>query len=240
MPSERYFVDEDIESQEQITLSGSEFHHLVHVMRTRKGEHVELVNGRGSLAQATVLEIGKDKGRLFVNEVFQEQKPPCQIILAQAFTKQHRLDLILEKGTELGVDTFWLFPGQHSSKKECYPNQLERAKAVTIAAMKQCGRLYLPSVILKPPIGEWNDLDKTYSFFGDLDPEAPLFSKTWEKASASIPYLFITGPEGGFSAEEIEILKHQGAMGVKLHQNTLRAETASLMAVGLMSHWLCS
>lgn len=242
MPSERYFIDADLHHNQYQELSGSEFHHLAHVMRTKKGESVEIVNGRGTLAQARVSDLGKDKARLQIEEIYQEPTPPCRLILAQALSKQNRLDVILEKGTELGVDQFWLFPGHHSAKKECYPSQLERGHAITVAAMKQCGRLYLPSITIKPAldeIDEWGELTQSSAFFGDLDPAAPLFEVAWNKLNPpSDPVIFITGPEGGFSQQEIGLLKEQGAIGVKLHANILRTETASLMALSLLSHWI--
>jgi 16S rRNA (uracil1498-N3)-methyltransferase len=245
MPAERYFIDTDLSSHNYQELSGSEFHHLAHVMRARKGDAVELVNGRGTLAQATVLDVTKHKAGIQIEEIYQESPPPSRLILAQAFSKQNRLDFILEKGTELGVDSFWLFPGDHSAKKECYPSQLERAHTLTIAAMKQCGRLYLPSIVLKPAIEEWNELSQVSSFFGDLDSTAPLFATAWETARKqsnppTYPIVFVTGPEGGFSSQETNALKDQGAIGVKLHPNILRAETASIMSLSLLSHWILS
>jgi 16S rRNA (uracil1498-N3)-methyltransferase len=241
MPAERYFLDHDLQLNGYQELKGSEFHHLAHVMRTQKGESIELVNGKGILAQATVQNISKDKALLKIEQVHQASTSPCRLILAQAYSKSHRMDFILEKGTELGVDSFWLFPGLHSAKKECYPSQLERAQAVTIAAMKQCGRLYLPEIILQPSIDQWKNFDNMTAFFGNLEPEAPLFEKAWRSLhSPAFPLVFVTGPEGGFSQQEIIGLKEKGALGVKLHENILRTETASLMALSLLSHWLCS
>lgn len=240
MPAERYFLEGSFQLHESQELTGSEFHHLAHVMRTRKGEHVELVNGQGALAQAIVDNLKKDKAILTIERVDQEKKSPCRLILAQAFPKPNRLEFILEKGTELGVDAFWLFPGHHSMKKDCYPSQIERARTITIAAMKQCGRLYLPSICVQPPIDQWEAFTQT-AFFGDLDPIAPLFEVAWRQLnSPSYPIVFMTGPEGGFSSQEERTLTHLGAIGVKLHANVLRTETASIMALSLLSHWLTS
>lgn len=237
MPSERYYIDAPLFPQTTQELKGAEFHHLIHVMRTRKGDRVELVNGKGVLAQGIVQDFSKDKARIQIEEIHQESPSSSHLILAQAFSKQNRLDFILEKGTELAVDHFWLFPGQHSAKKECYPSQMERMHALTIAAMKQCGRLYLPTISFIPPIAEWQDqLTHSSSFFGDLDPQAPLFKTALETHPPVFPSIFITGPEGGFSEEEVKLLKNQGAIGVKLHKNILRTETAALIAVGLLTH----
>lgn len=239
MPAERYFLDLSFKLHDQQELKGPEFHHLAHVMRTRKGEIVELVNGRGALARAVVQEISKDKARLKIEEVEQEKEHPCRLILAQALPKSNRLDFILEKGTELGVDAFWLFPGHLSSKKDFFPHQIERARLLTIAAMKQCGRLTLPQLILQPELEKWHSFTGMTVFFGDLKPTAPLFETVRERLNSSAyPIVFITGPEAGFSDKEELILRDRGAMGVKLHPNILRTDTASLMALSLISHWL--
>lgn len=239
MRAERYFFESSFKSDEYQELKGSEFHHLAHVMRARKGDAIELVNGKGALAQAFVQDLTKDKALLKIGKVHQQPEPPCRLILAQAIAKSNRMDFILEKGTELGVDSFWLFPGHHSAKKEYYPSQIEHGRMVTIAAMKQCGRLYLPSMVLQPPIDHWQNLTTMSTFFGDLDPEAPFFQHAWkELTSPTYPILFITGPEGGLSKQEVQSLKNQGALSVKLHDHILRTETASLVALSLLSHWL--
>jgi 16S rRNA (uracil1498-N3)-methyltransferase len=241
MPAERYFLNASFEPHDHHHLQGQEYHHLIHVMRARKGDSIELVNGQGSLAQATVQEIKKDNASVKIETVFQEAEKPECLILAQALPKSHRLDVIVEKGTELGIDTFWLFAGHFSVKKELFPHHLERIQSVTIAAMKQCGRLTLPTIVIQPPIEHW-PMIKTLAFFGDLDEGAPFFDAVWKKQSLPItsPVMFITGPEGGFSDQEVQILKRRGVQGVKLHDHILRTDTASIMAVSLLSHWLLS
>ncbi|WP_068468234.1 RsmE family RNA methyltransferase [Candidatus Protochlamydia phocaeensis] len=239
MPAERYFLEEELSLHARKILKDAEFHHLAHVMRTRKGEQVELVNGKGTLACASVQDILKDQAILIIEDI-QTSHPPrpqAQLILAQALPKPDRLAFILEKGTELGVDEFWLFPGHLSGKKEFFPHQMERARALTIAAMKQCGRLDLPALIMKPALDKWDSLGGR-AFFGDLDPQAPLFSQAWKSAAPLPPFIFFTGPESGWSQEEIALLKEKGAQGVKLHTNILRTDTASIAALSLMQHWL--
>ncbi len=235
MPAERYFIEEKLASDQFITLKDSEFHHLVHVMRTRKGERVELINGNGTLALATLEEVARDKATLLINNVQEHTKQPSRLILAQALPKQNRLDFILEKGTELGVDEFWLFPGDTSVKKEVYPNQLERNRVVTIAATKQCGRLFVPDIKICDSIEKWKPFATT-AFYGDVDPAARLLRDAWH--NVKLPVIFVTGPESGFTGGEVDHLKKLGAQGVKLHDNILRTDTASLAAVALIYNLL--
>lgn len=236
MPAERYFIKHLLKPQESFIINGSEFHHLAKVMRTREGEEVELVNGQGELAKATVQKLTKDSATVLISQSIHEEPSSTKVILAQAIPKPNRLEFILEKGTELGVDEFWLFPGQYSVKSDFSFNQLERMQTLVISAMKQCGRLFLPRLEIKPPIDKWPSFLSS-AFFGDVEKEAPLFSNAWHQAPLVSPIIFITGPESGFSDKEVGLLRSKSAIGVKLHHNILRADTASLAAVSLMQHW---
>lgn len=235
MPAERFYIDGEIHPQAKIILQGNEFHHLAKVMRKQKGDLIELVNGKGTLAIATVQEVRKDQAILLIDEAKTEPLLSPRLILAQAITKPDRLAFILEKGTELGVDAFWFFPGHLGQHKELYPQQQERARALTIAAMKQCGRLTLPSIELKPVLEKW-PLIEGQSFFGDLDPEAPWLGSKEASPSSVYPIIFFTGPESGWSDKEVHLLKEKGAKGVKLHHNILRTRTdrASIVALSLL------
>ncbi len=238
MSSERYYADVALQEGAYVTLSDNERHHLVHVMRTRPGEQVELVNGQGELAQAQLVQIDKSKVQLKIINVITAQLPVRTLILAQAFVRPNRLEVIIEKGTELGVTDFWLFPGEKSEKGEYSDNQLKRLHLLMIAAMKQCDRLDLPTITIKPPIKLWPPLNGL-SFFGHLAPQAPAL---WQICSApqakSSSIMFVTGPESGFSEHEEEMLKNLGVQGVKLHTNILRTETASIVALALLSQCL--
>lgn len=237
MPAERYYIDRSPSLHEQVELADAEFHHLARVMRARVNDPVELVNGKGMLAEATVSEILKDRVRLHIDAISQENRTGPTVILAQAIPKPNRLDFVLEKGTELGVDEFWLFPGMTSVKKDFSPNQLERAGSLLLAAMKQCGRLFLPSITLKPRLKDWLKIPSP-AYFGDTDRHAPLFSPLANNKPLPESILFFVGPESGFTEEEVAFLKTHDAEGVKLHQNILRTDTASLLAVGLIAHRL--
>lgn len=234
MPTERYFLNASLEKEHTIFIKGTEFHHLAHVMRTKVNDKVEVLNGRGALAIAKVLELKKDHAKLYIEDIYCEQPKSSALILAQAIPKPNRLDYILEKGTELGADIFWLFPGQLSVKKELFPNQIERAQALVIAATKQCGRLFMPEIIMKPSLLKWLSLEGNQMYFGDVRQQAPLFIKQEQQLNQQA---FVTGPESGLTDEEVAHLEKIGAKGVKLHDNILRTDTASIMALSLMSHW---
>ena len=239
MPTDRFFHAAALKQNQPIKLDGSEFHHLKHVTRTRCGEAVEIINGEGQCATATLEKLEKSYALLQIIDINQQPKPKSSIILAQAIPRIHRLDFIIEKGTELGVTHFWLFPGQQSERKQFSEHQVYRLQAITIAAMKQCGRLYLPTITLKPPLLTW-DAPQHTSFFGDIAPKAPPFFYAWRQHPPKEAVLFFIGPESGFSEEEEVALRRFGATGVKLHQNILRTDTAALAALTLVSQLMMS
>lgn len=232
MPAERYFFEQAFSLDSVIALEGQEFHHLTHVMRNREGDVVELVNGQGLLAKATIDRIEKKKSFLKVIEIVRADKDSFSLILAQGIPRSNRLDFILEKGTELGMSELWLFSASHSEKKEFSEHQLERMKGVLIAAMKQCGRLFLPTIKMVSPLDKW-EKPSHVCFFGDTTPNAPCFAEAWKKQSPKNGVIVVIGPESGFNTREVERLKQLEAVGVSLHKNILRTDTAALVALTL-------
>lgn len=229
MPAHRFFLDDGFHHS-TLVLSGPELHHLKHVMRVRQHEQVELINGRGTLATAKILEMKPTEALCEITQKFQAP-PSSDLILAQALTRPALLDWIIEKGTELGATQFWLFPGDLSEKKELTPHQIERLHHLMIGGIKQCGRLYLPTLEIKPALSSWKKPSETFLFGSLSKASQPL------KDSYPSPVIIAIGPEKGFSLEEHSILENQlQAQGVKLHSNVLRAETAALCALSLLSY----
>ena len=240
MPAERYFLATPFEEDASVSLEEKEAHHLIRVMRAQPGEAVELVNGLGQLAQATVVECHKKRADLRIDKVVEKPKPAFRLILAQAIPRTSRLEMIVEKGTELGMSELWLFLGQRSERKQFGDKQADRVKAIMIAAMKQCGRLDLPELKLMPALEKWDSLSLP-AFYGDVMPDAPTFSSAWQQTPPKEGCLFFVGPESGFTESETTKMQQMEARGVKLHDNILRTDTAPIVALSLIQHWqLCS
>ena len=230
MPAERYYLDLPLIEGQEVILPYPESHHLVKVMRTPVGKSIELINGHNQLAHASVLTTQKEI-RLQITSVITQDPPPHKIILCQALPRLNRLETIVEKGTELGMTDLWLFPDDLSEKKTLTDNQLQRVKTIAITAIKQCGRLDLPEITIKPPLTEWDSLPYP-AYFGDTDPEAPRFFDQRKKNS---DICFFIGPESGFSKKEITELHQLKAQGVRLHPNILRTDTAPLVALTIIN-----
>lgn len=234
MPAERYFSDQQFQDDMTIAFTDQEFHHLVHVMRTRIEESIEIINGRGQLATGKVTSIEKKSATITIEKVLFTPPPSQQIILAQAIPRMNRLEFILEKGTELGMTDIWLFPSIRSEKRAFTESQMLRMQGILVAATKQCGRLYLPKISLKPTIKEWDAVPHP-AYYGDVSPIAPSLLSFCQKQSGTESVLICIGPESGFTEEEHNQLQVQGCTGIKLHFNILRTDTAAICALSLLT-----
>ena len=233
MPHNRYYIDHPLNLFDNVSFEEAEFNHMVKVMRVSVNEEIEIINGNGVLAKALIYSIEKKSVHATIQEIQKESKPKKSFIIAQALLKGASLDLICEKNAELGCDEIWLYTASLSEKDSISDNQIDRLNKVLIAATKQCGRLYLPKIVIFKNLKELIHFSKMPLFYGDVDPTSPKIKDAIEKESSLV---FIIGPEKGFDKKEEELLKSSLAKGVSLHPNILRAETASIAASCLISN----
>ena len=226
MPADRFYFEGPLVAN--ITLEGAEFHHLK-VMRIAEGEEVEVINGKGSLAKAKLIQLEKNRAHFELQGITTTLRPSFHRILGIPLMRANKLEWIFEKGTELGADAFYLYPADHSEKLQLSPNQLERLHHIIVSGLKQSGRLFCPTLEIFASFKELFATEGTI-LYGDVDPTAPSLLET--KLTSTV--LFITGPERGFSNKE-ETLLNEKALGVSLNPYTLRAETAPIAAISILS-----
>lgn len=221
MPAERFFTPSPL--QNTVELIGQEHQHLTKVMRIKQGETVELVNGKNVLAKAEVVLIEKNKTLLKILSYEKKEISSHTLTLIVPLMRSFKLELVIEKGVELGVSQFLLYQADFSEKKEISEHQKERLFTIAVSAMKQCARLDLPSI-------EEIEFQKIFGIEKELlfaDPKANLTKKRLHGNLA-----IITGPEKGFSEKERKLLEKNGK-GISFHPNVLRAETAPIVAAAL-------
>lgn len=233
MPVNRFYTTDELKQGSSVFVCDSEHHHLAHVVRTKEGDEVELVNGRGYLAKGVVATIRRKEAEVSVREVYFEEPPKYRMIIVQAIPKANRLEFILEKCTELGMDELWLFPGDKSEKKQVKDSQLKRMETIVTSAMKQSGRLYLPKIVMKEHFSRWTTPIDGSLFFGDVHPDAPTLLSAIGKKIDQDCFFFI-GPESGFTEKEEAFFRDMGVVGVKLHHNILRTDTAPMVVLSVV------
>ncbi len=230
MPHNRFFSTKELKKAQEIILEDDELKHF-RVMRLEEGEDCEVVNGKHQLATAEIKDIKKSQVTLVIKKVI-KQDPPSQNVLCIPFLKAKKLELILEKATELSITEFWIYKADKSEIKELKKSQIERFEKILISALKQCGRLDFPKLMFYDSIQKIPNFNGL-KFYGDTSEDAPLF---YHHLTNDKPKVAIIGPESGLSQKEIAYLKKINFIGVKLSEFILRAETAAIASASLMSH----
>ena len=225
----RFLVSPELLSGSRAVLTGMEFHHL-RVRRLHTGSEVILTDGRGHQRAGVLVVLERQQAVV----ALRPEEPPqresrLRLVLAQAALKADKMDLIVEKATELGVSEILLFNCERSIGHPS-PQRHARWQRIARGAMKQSQRSTAPSLV--GPI----------SFEQLLSRPEPLRLLFWEGEfvasladvnGAPEAILAVVGPEGGFSAAEIEQAAARGFHAVGLGPRTLRAETAALVAAAL-------
>lgn len=242
MPHDCFYLEGYFSVGESLSLQGEEHRHLHQVMRHRPGDQVALINGRGSCFQAIVRTVARREATL---ELIAEERTPMAPprILLQGMVRPAALDLIAEKATELGISNFFLFYGERSLQRELSTTYHQRLERILIAAIKQSGNRYLPSITLCKDLSmALTAINRKFPtatlFFGD--PKATLsLPEALQQTAQCNPTAICIGTESGFSPVEISLLLAAGAIGLSLHTNVLRAETAAIVAAAFLSALPC-
>ena len=228
----RYFTRELADGQAALT--GSDAHHLAHVMRARLGEQVVLCGPDGLEYTGTVTAILPGRVEFSVSEgAPSKAEPDLAVTLFVGYPKQGKLEEIIRHSVELGVSRIVPFFSRYcvaAPKKEDVKN--ERYNRIAAEAAKQAGRAVLPRVEL--PLARFSDVcgalagyDKALFFYeGGGEPLRAVLAPGSARTLA-----LITGSEGGFSPEEAGAAAAAGAVTVGLGPRILRCETAPLAAL---------
>ncbi|MBL7025386.1 MAG: 16S rRNA (uracil(1498)-N(3))-methyltransferase [Candidatus Marinimicrobia bacterium] len=231
---EQVFLPAFKSGQTHLKLEGTEFHHLIRVRRFVRGDEIWVVNGAGSAARATLDSIGDSSLDLQVLEEQQNRgELGIHLILAVANLKGDHLNLIVEKATELGVNEIIPLLTDHTIKKGVNKKRLER---IAISAMKQSRRSRCPKIHdLTPfPTAAQNLSEGVHLFCYGSDSSTPIVPSI-QKMKSSIPMVIWIGPEGDWSKDEIDLASISDYTFTGLGPRRLRAETAAIHAVGLVS-----
>ncbi len=219
----------------RVQLSSPEAHHFVSVMRGKLGDTVELFDGLGTSGQGTVVHIRKNEVAVEVGRVSTEPaRQKRRIILAAAIAKGQRFDYMLTKCTELGADHIALVQFERSVRLG-RESAAERYQSLTVAACKQCGRVYTPELTGPKRLPEViADLHMRYPqsrlFYGSPLPEAKSINQL---ELSDLDTIIFVGPEGGFTESEDRLLRDHNAIPVRIAEHILRTETAAAAFVAV-------
>ncbi|NLV92089.1 MAG: 16S rRNA (uracil(1498)-N(3))-methyltransferase [Firmicutes bacterium] len=245
----RFFVSQDNITEEQVIITGEDLKHMK-VLRLEPGDIIEVCDGQGWDYSCRLLEITGDRAlAAIVTKGENRAEPKVRITLYQGLPKSDKMDLIVQKCTEIGVARIVPVTTQRTvvqlnAKKA--QQRRERWERIATAAAKQSGRGRIPQV---GPVMSWQaaltDAQELRSQvgserFGAVIPyelENTVFVGTvfrrWREQAVLEVAIFI-GPEGGFAEEEVTQAQDIGAHSVSLGPRILRTETAGLITAGCL------
>lgn len=220
------------EGDTRATLEGDEARHAAAVRRIRVGEEITITNGQGLLAscKVTLVETRPPLVEVSVRQVSTLPKPRS-IHLAAAMPKGDRQRVLLEMVTQVGVSEFTPLQCERSVSKE-NANSRERWQRYCLEAMKQSRRAWLPLVHPASGVKELIDSLPAETVLTCASADGSSVRGLGEiKRDQNI--VIVVGPEGGFTGEELEAIRQNGALEMNLGDGVLRTETAAVVITAL-------
>ena len=233
----RCHVDLPLSAEAKIVLPESAAAHLVRVLRLREGDECVLFNGDGHDYAARIVAAGK---REVVAQVLSASpvgnESPLRITLIQGVARGEKMDLILQKATELGVAGFIPVLAERTEVKldaERTGKRMAHWRSVIVSACEQSGRARVPELTQPLALGQIATEVRDDAVRFTLDPVGELTLATLATPTVR-PVVIAIGPEGGWSPRDREILRVAGFSGLRLGPRVLRTETAGLAAIAAL------
>lgn len=234
---QRYFCDN--KRNNEYLLSSDDSYHIKKVMRMNIGDKIEIVDNRITYI-CEITNILPVTAKI-VEKTNENNENNCEIVLIQSMVNETKMDLILQKGTELGISDFYIYKAKNSVVKDNGKGEkkITRWQKIVKEASEQSKRNIIPKVhnIL--------DLKSLCEIKGDLKLLLSVNEKTknikniLKENKKYDKIVIVVGPEGGFTVLEEETMIDNGYVSTSLGNRVLRTETASLAIVSMINYeWM--
>jgi len=243
MGKRRFFYNSADKNGEIVVLDDEESRHICTVLRLSEGEEVELFDGSGALYTAVLDTVGKKVKARITGQTTVTENNLCTLCLGQAVLKGSKVDELIPKCNELGVDILIPFESSRCQGRlgeQRAQKKRERWQRMVDSSCKQCGRLR------RMEVDEVVSFQQMIEQLGPV-PEKELRILFWEEEQQSSlaqvlaekkyqTVRILLGPEGGFSEDEVKLAIEAGWVSASLGRRVLRAETATVAAVSLVQY----
>jgi len=225
------------------TLDGDLFRHIVRVLRLSPGDRLILVDEKGSEHDGVIEHVAREQVTVRITRT--EHEPAREgkgllITVCQALPKGDKIDLILQKGTELGAHDFWLYCSRRSVARVSEDQRtakLERWSRIVAEAARQCGRRTVPTV-------RWYTTAAEAAAAATHDLRLVLWEaehtrrlkETLANSPAPESVIVSIGPEGGFDPQETDLFVRHRFQSISLGSRILRTETAAIAIVAILQY----
>jgi 16S rRNA (uracil1498-N3)-methyltransferase len=233
----RFFVSPENLIQDPVFLPEEVLHHLA-VLRLKPGEEVLLLDGRGTVCKCRIESLGRRPGRAIILDRWLEDETAFPVHLLQSLPKGEKMDLVLQKGTELGITAFTpVLTGRTLFRAEEVREQkrFQRWARIVREACRQCRRPVLPRLSgimsLAAGLSACREELRLMLWEEESRPLAEVLPAVPPRSAA-----VLVGPEGGFSRQEAGVARGEGFIPVRLGPRILRSETAGFAVAAVLQY----
>ena len=225
-------------------MEGETAAHLRRVLRAERGQRFEISDNR-SVYLAEIDGFGKDRVSFRVIEKVDAAEPPLRLVLLSSLIKLDRFEWILEKATELGVETIVPVQASRSEKglEKVAAKRLGRWRRIVLESSQQARRARLPEITALEPVEQALQRDAACRYVLEETPgAAPILAalpETARRLSSDTAGLLV-GPEGGWTEKERAAARSFGWIPVSLGPQILRTETAAVAALAVLNSAWCA
>ena len=229
----RFLISPTQITEELITLSKEESHHAIKTLRLRLNDEVELLDGCGSVITAIITEMASMVTCKTIHNKNYQINPP-HIHLYPCILKGKKMDIVVQKATELGVSTITPMLSEFTVAKPPTKSRLERWQKISKESCKQCGNPFFLTINDPQPFKQClkRGQDKGIIFY---ECETKNIITTKQKLPNLQNCHIYLGPEGGFSLPEIAMAATNNISPISFGPQILRAETAAITATSIIS-----
>ena len=235
----RFFINSDLIKGKEISIENPTSHQIKNVLRMNEGDYFELFNNTGNSYKAKIINCEANLIKCLIEDQLKTIQDGIEINVYQSIIKISKLELIVDKLTEIGISSFTPIITERTQKKDVdslSENKLKRLRKISIESSEQSGKVYIPIIssikrLRNLDIGSPDNLDivfyENYEYAKKLNYLKNQFS---DKKSISV---FI-GPVGGFSIKEIEYFRSKESIVINLGNTIFKSDTASIISVALL------
>lgn len=237
----RLFVDSPLSSGTIVELERDAVHYVANVMRLGVGDPLILFNGVDGEWRAEIEKTERRTCIVAIREMLRPQTREADLWIAAAPIKRARMELLVEKATELGVTRI---QPVITSRTVVSRTNVDRLVAQAKEAAEQCGRLSIPSVTEPVPLSRFLEsaVSPRWILWCDESGESAPVAEVLARVTVSErvgPWTLLVGPEGGFDPTERNLIgKSNSVLGIDLGPRVLRSETAAIVALGILQTWI--
>lgn len=229
----RFFSPVALAEGHEVALDPSAAQHAIAVLRLASGAPLTLFDGSGGEHPATLIQVAKSAARARIGaKRAVEHEPPFPVVLGQALAKGERMDLVVQKATELGATALMPLATERSEVRldaERAARRVAHWQGVVRAACEQCGRNRLPMVGAPQALDEFLAATPAAALRLTLAPDGVALRDLPRPDAAGV--VLLIGPEGGLSEAEVARATAAGFVRASLGPRVLRTETAALAAL---------